>query len=131
MSDIIKINGNSIVNILNKRGSLDIGKPFSQEIFLIEVHIAGTTYVDNIEAIEPKLIEGTEVAFFREVDNAFDGNAILVKDADGNKLGYVPRVNNEILARLMDAGKLVYGKVKRKEWIGDWVKIEVEVFLRD
>lgn len=31
----------------------------------------------------------------------------------------------------MDAGKLLYGKVKRKEKIGEWTKIEMEVYLKD
>ena len=131
MSDIIKINNSNIVGILNNKEGLNIGKPFSQEIFLIEVHIAGTTHIENIDELEPKLVEGVEVSFFREPNNKFDDRAIVVKDKEGNKLGYVPRVNNEILSRLMDAGKLVYGKVKSKEKIDNWVKIEMEVYLKD
>lgn len=131
MSDIIKLDNNNIINILNNKGGLDIGKPFSQEIFLIEVHIAGTTHIENINILEPKLAEGVEVQFYREPNNQYDSKAIVVKDKEGNKLGYVPRDKNEILSRLMDAGKLLYGKVKTKEKIGDWVKIEMEVYLKD
>ena len=131
MSDIIKIDNSNIIGILNSGGGLDIGKPFQQEIFLIEVHIAGTTHIENIDELEPKLVEGVEVSFFREPNNKYDDKAIVVKDKDGNKLGYVPRANNEILSRLMDAGKLVYGKVKSKEKIDSWVKIEMEVYLKD
>ena len=131
MADIIKINDKNIVNILNNKGGLEIGKPFTQEIFLIEVHIAGTTHIDNMDILEPKLKEGVEVQFFREPNNQYDERAIVVKDKDGNKLGYIPRDKNEILSRLMDAGKLLYGKVKRKEKIGEWTKIEMEVYLKD
>ena len=131
MADIIKIDNKNINNILNNKGSLDIGKPFSQEIFLIEVHIAGTSHIDNMDLLEPKLFQGVEVRFFREPNNKYDSKAIVVKDKDGNKLGYIPRDKNEILSRLMDAGKLLYGKVKCKEKIGDWVKIEMEVYLKD
>lgn len=131
MSNIIKIDDNNIVNILNNKGTLDIGKPFSQEIFLIEVHIAGTMHIDNIDVLEPELTEGVEVQFFREPNNQYDSKAIVVKDKEGNKLGYIPKDKNEILSRLMDAGKLLYGKVKTKEKIGDWVKIEMEVYLKD
>lgn len=131
MADILKIDNNNIVNILNNKGGLDIGKPFSQEIFLIEVHIAGTTHIDNIDLLEPKLVSGVEVQFFREPNNQYDSRAIVVKDKEGNKLGYIPRDKNEILSRLMDAGKLLYGKVKSKEKVGEWVKIEMEVYLKD
>lgn len=131
MSNVIKIDGNNIVNILNNKGALDIERPFSREIFLIEVHIAGTTHIDNIDVLEPKLTEGVEVQFFREPNNQYDSKAIVVKDKEGNKLGYIPKEKNEILSRLMDAGKLLYGKVKTKKKLGDWVKIEMEVYLKD
>lgn len=131
MSDIIKIDGNNIVNILNSKNGLDIGKPFEQEIFLIEVHIAGTTHIENMDELEPKLTEGVEVKFYREPNNKYDKKAIVVKDKEENKLGYIPRDKNEILSRLMDAGKLLYGKVKSKEKIGEWTKIEMEVYLKD
>ena len=131
MANIIKIDDNNIVNIINNKNGIDIGKPFSQEIFLIEVQIAGTTHIDNIDILEPKLTEGVEVQFFREPNNQYDAKAIIVKDKEGNKLGYIPRDKNEILSRLMDAGKLLYGKVKTKEKIGEWIKIEMEVYLKD
>ena len=130
MSNVIKIDGSNIVNILNNKGALDIEKPFSREIFLIEVHIAGTTHIDNIDVLEPKLTEGVEVQFFREPNNQYDSKAIVVKDKEGNKLGYIPKEKNEILSRLMDAGKLLYGKVKTKKKLGDWIKIEMEVYLK-
>jgi len=38
---------------------------------------------------------------------------------------------NEILARLMDAGKLIFGRVEKKEKVDDWVKITIKVFMRD
>ena len=45
-------------------------------------------------------------------------------DEAGRLLGYVPRVKNEALARLMDAGKLLFGKIESKQWQGDWLQIE-------
>lgn len=131
MSDIIKLDDKNIINVLKNKNGLDLGKPFSHEIFLIEVHIAGTTHIDNINELEPRLVEGTDVRFYREPNNKYDEKAIVVKDKEGNKLGYIPRDKNEILSRLMDAGKLIYGKVKRKEKIDNWVKIEMEVYLKD
>jgi hypothetical protein len=132
MSDLIpqKDNG-KIIDLVHSNTGIDLIKPFSKDIFLIEVHIAGTTHIDNMNELEPKLVEGLEVVFFREPDNQYDKNAIVVKDKEGNKLGYVPRAKNEILSRLMDAGKLVFGKVKSKEIIDKWVKIEMEIYLKD
>ncbi len=31
----------------------------------------------------------------------------------------------------MDAGKQFYAKVKAKEWEGKWLRLDMEVFLKD
>lgn len=129
MADIIKINGTNIVEIL--RSSNGIGKPFAQNIYLIDAHVAGTTYVDNIEEIEPGLREGSKLKFLREPNNPFDKLAIKVMDENGNKVGYVPRAKNEILARLMDAGKLLYGTIYEKQYEDEWLKITMQIYLAD
>jgi hypothetical protein len=132
MNEIIKIDENNIISILHaKTGGLDIGKPFSKQIYLVDCHIAGTMYVDNIEEIESDLNEGKRLYFFREPENPHDKLAIVIKDEHGNKLGYVPRRKNEILSRLMDAGKLIYGAIYEKEYLNEWLKITIQVFMDD
>lgn len=129
MANIIKIDGGNIIEIL--RGSAEIGKPFSQNIYLVDAHIAGTSHVDNIDEIEPGLRLGTKLKFLREPENKYDKMAIKVLDENGNKIGYVPRTKNEILARLMDAGKLLYGTIYEKDFEGDWLKITMQIYLAD
>ena len=51
--------------------------------------------------------------------------------ADGIRLGYVPREDNKIAARLMDAGKILFGRISMKEKKGSWIKIHIKVFLRE
>ena len=43
----------------------------------------------------------------------------------------MPRAKNEAFARLTDAGKLLFGKLESKEWVGDWLKAETRIYLRD
>ncbi|MBQ7263101.1 MAG: HIRAN domain-containing protein [Synergistaceae bacterium] len=131
MSDIVKIDGGNIASFLHHHGKGDLPRPFGQEIYLIDAHIAGTTHVEGIDALEPLLVPGMRLHFLREADNAYDPLAIMVKDANGNKLGYVPRAKNEILSRLMDAGKLIFGTLVHKERVGSWLKIEMQIFLDD
>jgi len=88
-------------------------------------------HINDIDAIERYLIEGTKLRFSRENDNVHDPMAIMVKDDKDKKLGYIPRDKNEIISRLMDAGKLIYGTVYKKERIGKWLKITIKVFLSD
>lgn len=65
------------------------------------------------------------------IENEYDERAIMIKNENGDKLGYIPRDKNEILSRLMDAGKLLYGEVYDKELVGSWWRIMIRVFLDD
>ncbi len=105
-------------------------QPFAREIMLIECHIAGTSHRD-LQAVEPALAPGAFLVLRREPENPYDELAIMIFDEAGHHLGYVPRAKNEALARLMDAGKLLFGRLDAKEWLGGWLKIEARVFLRD
>lgn len=131
MSNIEKPTKNAIIEIINKVGNIELGKPFQKEIFLIDTHVAGTTYVEDIDAIGENIVKGTKLNFFREKDNKYDELAIIIKDEKGNKIGYVPKDKNEVLARLMDAGKLIYGIVEDKEYIDNWLKIDISIYLKD
>lgn len=104
--------------------------PFVQDIHLLDCHVAGTSHLE-LEEIEPALLVGETLVLRREPDNQHDPLAILVLDRHGTKLGYLPRAKNEVLAHLMDAGKLLYAQVAAKEWVGGWLKIEISVSMRD
>jgi len=110
-----------------KNGAL---QPFAREIMLIECHIAGTSHRD-VKSVEPTLAPGAFLVLRREPANPHDDLAIMIFDEAGHHLGYVPRAKNEALARLMDAGKLLFGKLESKAWVGDWLKVEARSYLRD
>jgi hypothetical protein len=131
MTDIVKAVDRDIVGLLHLSESFPVPAPFARQIHLTDVYIAGTTYIRGIEAIEPRLEVGAKLNFFREPNNPHDLLAIMVEDGDGNKLGYIPQNKNEILSRLMDAGKLLFGSILNKERVGSWLKITIRVFLDD
>jgi len=115
------------------RASLDktgMPKPFVQEVELLDCNIAGTTFL-NLKDIEPKLKKYQLLVLKREPKNKYDNKAILILTEDGQKLGYVPQEKNEILSKLMDAGKLLFGRLDEKNWFGRWLKLDIQVYLRD
>lgn len=114
-------------------GSTGVPMPFVQELFLLECEIAGTGFVKDIEEKAKALNEGSVVSLMREADNKYDALAIRIDDANGGKLGYVPRKKNEILARLLDGGKMLYGKVSEVEFsdYSSWVTISIKIYLKD
>lgn len=105
-------------------------QPFAQEIMLIECHIAGTSYRD-VKPAQSLMEPGSCLVLQREPQNAFDPLAIKILTTAGHHVGYVPKVKNEALARLMDAGKLLFGKVDTKHWENEWLSVTLRVFLRD
>lgn len=132
MSDIIKSQGNDLVGLLHgKGGQLTIPKPFEKDIFLFDTYVAGTTHVEGIEELAEHLNIDDRLDFFREPDNPYDKKAIVIKTVNGVKIGYVPKADNVVFSRLMDAGKLLFGKISRKEIKGSWVKIDIKLFLHE
>jgi len=132
MDDLIKANSNGIVGLLhNKTGGLIVPKPFEKDVFLFDTYIAGTTHIEGMEELEPQLKEEDRLEFFREPDNPYDEQAIVIKTTNGTKVGYVPKQDNVIFARLMDAGKLLFGRITLKEKKGAWVKIYIKVYLHE
>lgn len=132
MGDLVKTGSSGLVELLHgKNGEISIPKPFEKDIFLFDTYVAGTTHIEGIEELEPHLNVDDRLAFFREPDNRYDTQAIVIKTVDGVKIGYVPKQDNVIFARLMDAGKLLFGKITSKEKKGSWVKIYIKVFLHE
>ena len=87
-----------------------------KSVFFKECAVAGTSFhIEPFDDIWHELYEGLDIALVREKSNKYDPNAIAVAlagDYDGNPdefdftyiLGYIPRSENEALARMMDAG---------------------------
>jgi hypothetical protein len=131
-TELILHDKEKLTKLLNTKDVLLQGKIFGQRIFLIETIVAGTTHLkDDLKVLEAELRAGDRLSFYREPDNPHDNNAISVRNSEGKKIGYVPMTKNEILARLMDGGKLIYGTVRDKELVNSWLKITMEIFLDD
>lgn len=132
MGELMSADSGGLLGLLHgKNGNLDIPKPFERDIFLFDTHVAGTSHVEGIEELEPHLSPGDKLDFFREPDNPYDPQAIMIKNADGVKIGYVPKRDNVVFARLMDAGKLLFGRISDKEMREGWLRIEIKVFLHE
>lgn len=113
-------------------GKGEIAMPFGQEIFLLHVHIAGTGFYDAPRT-EGKLKSGQELVLIRQPDNPHDKLAIEVFTPDGKKLGYVPRKDNTVIARLLDAGKIITAKITHLhcEAESEWVDITVDLVMKE
>jgi hypothetical protein len=110
-------------------------QPFSRNIFLLKTNAAGCHHVENIEQHLMEIEIGQKLMLLREPRNPVDKRAILIMNGE-QKLGYIPRRQNEILARLMDAGKYLYATADDKltDWEDDefyYAALTISVYMQD
>ena len=123
----------STENALALSEEVDVGKlikPLQNEIHLFDSFIAGTTHLED-ESVLEKLQVGDKLLFRRDPNNRFDDKAILVLNKDKEKLGFIPEKDNTVFARLMDAGKMLGGKVTEIKQKGSFTQIAMGIYLVD
>jgi hypothetical protein len=100
-----------------------------KDILVLETIVAGTSF-KKLKDIEPQLTTIVKLPLLREPENEYDKFAVALH-FDNDKIGYIPKECNEVIARLMDAGKAFFASIAAKEWEGNWLRIEVRVYLKD
>lgn len=100
-----------------------------EPLVLIETQVNGARFHRAQQALE-YLDKGALLALSRERDNPHDDRAVELITARGDKLGYVPRGRNRVLAALMDAGESASATVLTAGLEKDlpliWTRISVE-----
>ena len=132
--ELSNVQNSALTSSILSRNGIDTPLPFSRDILLMNTMINGAMHVRGIHRRARELKEGDRVTLLLEPRNKYDEKAILVLDPKGKKLGYIPRVKNEVLYHLMDAGKELFGIVKGGD-IGDrldeddtWIEIYIDVY---
>lgn len=124
---LIKVSA-PLLAALAKGGSLGIDV-FSKDILVLECIVAGTSF-RKLTKVEPDLDAEVKLEVKREKDNQHDEYAIALYFGK-TKVGFIPRDKNEVIARLLDAGKNFFATINAKEWEGNWLRIEIKVYLKD
>ncbi len=99
--------------------------------FIERTSIAGSAHIPGIRHIASYLAKGERLVFERDASNRHDAFAVCVYDMRGNRLGYLSCEFNEIVSRLIDGGKQVFGRVLSVSQVGRWTKIDMAVVLDD
>lgn len=123
---LIKINSPLLSALSNGGISIHV---MPKDILVLECLVAGTSF-RMLKNVAPSLQAEVKLKTKREADNKYDEFAVALY-FENEKIGYIPRDKNEVIARLMDAGKDFFAGIKAKEWEGNWLKIEVKVYLKD
>ncbi|MGC9354282.1 MAG: HIRAN domain-containing protein [Mariniphaga sp.] len=102
--------------------------PFKQEIFLLEIIVAGTTFCNEIDSVENAIVPEKVLTMKREPNNQYDKHAIAIY-CDSIRIGFVPAEMNLVCSRLMDAGKLFFCRVVSKNWKGNWLRVKANIYM--
>ena len=130
-NEVLPIHVKDWFQLIHHPGGGELPTPFVRELFLLETHIAGTSYVDGIEEKTREIVPGMVLSFRRDPANRHDDMAIQILNDRKERIGFVPRKDNQVLARLMDAGKSIYGKVREIEDWDNWLHITIKIYMRD
>ena len=101
-----------------------------RDIYLITSEIRGMKYRDE-KIIEKELSSNTIFYMKRDSLNRYDENAIKIVAGDGNVMGYVPKKDNEIISKLMDAGKYFYAILKEYDIENNYAKVDIYMSYMD
>ena len=129
MENELSVQYQAAVSVISQHELGDLIKPMTREIHLFDSWIAGTTHLDDKSVLET--VKADDELKLRREDNPFDKKAILVLNAEGKKLGYVPEKDNIVFSRLMDAGKILKAKVFSVKQETGYTRINIGIYLVD
>jgi hypothetical protein len=129
MDSVITLIKDNWLELVNRQK--DLPKPFEQEVFLLNCHIAGTSHAEAAKERANDIQPGLPLTLRREPANEHDEQAIAVLLPSGERIGYIPQKHNPVISRLMDAGKLIFAKVTEAELKGNWLHARIDIFLKD
>ena len=101
-----------------------------KDIIVLESKVAGTMFYQP-EEFEPLLKENSLLKMQREPENPHDKFAVALL-FENAKIGYIPRTQNEVIARLMDAGKDFSATVRDKKWYenSNELRVDIEISMK-
>lgn len=104
------------------------GAETQAHILLQDSPLAGFQYHEGKQFWDEMKV-GDELTLVREPENPYDAKAIRV-DWRGHKLGYVPRRENNDIARLMDRGTRLEARISRLAESRDpWQRVRFEILV--
>jgi HIRAN domain-containing protein len=96
---------------------------------LVQVSLTAGLRYHDAKAVWDGLHVGDRLALVREPDNPYDANAVRV-EWNGHKLGYIPRTENQAVARQIDRGNPLQARIRKLTYYRNHRrKLELEVFL--
>jgi hypothetical protein len=118
-----------LLEISQKKGLEEILRPLVREIHLFDTMLSGTVYIEDTSVFEA-LKENEKLLLQREVTK-FDADAVAVLNQNHQKIGCLPEKDSPVFSRLMDAGKLLNGRVISVFYRDGFYRVKIGIWLMD
>ena len=109
----------------------DLPMPFEKTVFLTECHLAGTADITDMLVRTQGVDMGSPLVLKRSAGDAQDAKAVAALTKKGDVVGYVPRRYAAIIARLMDAGKVLSATVTEKTLVSHWLDLAISIAMKE
>jgi hypothetical protein len=126
--EIVKLT--SEILLLIGTDGVEVLAPFTREIFLLDIVVAGTSFCKEIDALEPRLLSEKVLRMIRRPQNKHDDLAIGIY-IDQTRIGWVQQELNQVISRLMDAGKAFFCSIQSAKKINKWMKIDAKIYMEE
>ena len=129
-NSLATINGN-VLSEISKNGVSSIIKPLIKETQIFDCFVSET--YDTKKSVISKLKIGDEISTKKDESNLFDDYAVALFNANGDKIGYIPENYSSIVNKLINAGKVIKGKIVDidKDVEDNIPIVKMDVFLVD
>ena len=129
-NSLATINGN-VLSEISKNGVSSIIKPLTKETQIFDCFVSET--YDTKKSVISKLKIGDEISTKKDENNLFDDYAVALFNANGDKIGYIPENYSSIVNKLINAGKVIKGKIVDidKDVEDNIPIVKMDVFLVD
>lgn len=109
--------------------SLSVGAREIQAAILLQASpLAGFQYHAG-KTVWPQMRVGDALTLIREADNPHDAKAVRV-EWQGHMIGYVPRRENDDVARLLDRGQPLAARITRlSEGRDPWSRVRFDILI--
>ena len=133
MNEIIKEQSSQILKIKNSDDEI---KPFQKEVLLIETELTGISFLENSYEVDQNVKVGDRLQIIFEDSGKQVGYEDITYVAYARKdeeltVGRIPRKEATVLSRLHEVGREFFAVIKEKHLAGNWMKIKVEIYMKD
>ena len=109
-------------------GGVNALAPFSREIYLLDIVVAGTSFCEHLDEVESLLVPDTVLKMIRQPENKYHNQAIGIY-FNNTRIGWVPMEHNEVISRLMDAGKAFFCRIEKTTRKKEWLQVRARIFM--